>query len=114
MTLIQKSARALVVATALLTFGAAATAQEDSRPNLTIAVAGLPPTLEPAKELSNVGTRITYSVYDTLIRRNFLSDEGGGGSELTPGLAESWERVDDRTLEVRFWSSVLPLGRPGS
>ncbi|TYB85201.1 ABC transporter substrate-binding protein [Oceaniovalibus sp. ACAM 378] len=104
---IQKSARTLVVATALLTaFGAAATAQEDSRPNLTIAVAGLPPTLEPAKELSNVGTRITYSVYDTLIRRNFLSEEGGGGSELTPGLAESWERVDDRTLEVRLRSGV--------
>ncbi len=105
--LIEKPARTLVVAAALLTaFGGAATAQDDSRPDLTIAVAGLPPTLEPAKELSNVGTRITYSVYDTLIRRDFNSEEGGSGAELTPGLAESWDRVDDRTLEVHLRPGV--------
>lgn len=47
-------------------------AQADRRPIMNIAVAELPPTLEPANELSNVGTRVTYSIFDTLIRRDFL------------------------------------------
>ena len=46
--------------------------QSDRRPPLTVAVAGNPTGLEPAVELSNVGTRITYSLFDTLIRRDFL------------------------------------------
>ena len=44
-------------------------AQADRRPNFTVAVADLPATLEPARELSNVGTCVTYSIFDTLIRR---------------------------------------------
>lgn len=83
-----------------------AAAADDNRPNIVVAVADNPPTLEPAKELSNVGTRITYSVFDTLIRRDFLSAEGGGGSELVPSLATSWERLDDRTLEVKLREGV--------
>jgi peptide/nickel transport system substrate-binding protein len=81
-------------------------AAADTRSNLAIAVAGNPPTLEPAKELSNVGTRINYSIFDTLIRRDFLSAEGGSGSKLVPGLAESWTHVDDRTLEVKLRAGV--------
>lgn len=76
------------------------------RPDLVIAVADNPPTLEPAKELSNVGTRITYSVFDTLIRRDFLSGEGGSGSKLVPSLATSWKRIDDKTLEVSLRQGV--------
>ena len=74
---------------------AAASAQAagtDTRPVLRIGVADLPPTLEPAKELSNVGTRITYSVFDTLIRRDFLSSPDGGGARLVPHLATAWRR----------------------
>src|SRR5262245_45436603 len=78
-------------------------AQADNRPTLTIAVAELPPGLEPASELSNVGTRITYTVYDTLIRRDFLSTPDGGGAQLKPHLAEAWERggPDQLTLRLR-------------
>jgi peptide/nickel transport system substrate-binding protein len=92
----------------LLTFGSAApaAAQAESRPDIVVAVADNPPTLEPAKELSNVGTRITYSVFDTLIRRDFLSAEGGGGSTLVPALATSWKRTDDKTLEVTLRQGV--------
>ncbi len=43
-------------------------------------MADLPATLEPARELSNVGTRVTYSIFDTLIRRDFLGAPDGGGS----------------------------------
>ena len=68
-------------------------AEGDNRPNFTVAVADLPATLEPARELSNVGTRVTYSIFDTLIRRDFLGSPDGGGSELKPHLATSWERI---------------------
>ncbi|NDW05670.1 ABC transporter substrate-binding protein [Jiella pacifica] len=92
----------------LLALGAAtpAAADADGRPDIVVAVADNPPTLEPAKELSNVGTRITYSVFDTLIRRDFLSETGGGGSKLVPSLATSWKRLDDRTLEVKLREGV--------
>ncbi|UIJ72599.1 ABC transporter substrate-binding protein [Aurantimonas sp. HBX-1] len=81
-------------------------AQAAGRPDIVVAVADNPPTLEPAKEMSNVGTRITYSVFDTLIRRDFLSGEGGGGAKLVPSLATSWERIDDTTLELKLREGV--------
>lgn len=79
---------------------------QDRRPVLTIAVPELPPTLEPANELSNVGTRVTYSIFDTLIRRDFLSTPDGGGSALKPHLAEAWERVSARELVVKLRQGV--------
>ncbi|MDQ7249327.1 ABC transporter substrate-binding protein [Dongia sedimenti] len=81
-------------------------AASGQRPDITIAVADIPPTLEPGKEMSNVGTRTTYSIFDTLIRRDFLSQAGGSGAALKPGLAESWKRVDDQTLEVKLRPNV--------
>jgi peptide/nickel transport system substrate-binding protein len=83
-----------------------ALAQTDRRPMLVVAVPELPPTLEPAMELSNVGTRVTYSVFDTLIRRDFLGSPDGGGSALRPHLAESWERESARALVVRLRRGV--------
>jgi peptide/nickel transport system substrate-binding protein len=81
-------------------------AQSDRRPSLTVAVADLPPTLEPALELSNVGTRITYSVFDTLIRRDFLGSPDGGGSALKPHLAASWQRNGAQELVVELRRGV--------
>ncbi|MBV8168960.1 MAG: oligopeptide ABC transporter substrate-binding protein, partial [Alphaproteobacteria bacterium] len=93
-----------VLAPAVLTSGALA--QTDARPVLRIAVADLPPTLEPARELSNVGTRVIYSIYDTLIRRDFLGAEDGGGTALKPHLATSWERRSSRELVVTLRDGV--------
>ncbi|WP_246617915.1 ABC transporter substrate-binding protein [Rhizobium populisoli] len=90
---------------ALLPLGAHAQTS-DSRPNLAVAVADVPPTLEPAQELSNQGVRITYSMFDTLIRRDFLSSPKGDGSKLVPSLATSWTRIDDKTLEVKLRPNV--------
>jgi peptide/nickel transport system substrate-binding protein len=85
---------------------AAARAQGDNRPVLRIAVADLPPTLEPARELSNVGTRVTYSIFDTLIVRDFASTPDGGGSRLVPGLAVAWTRGGPQELTLRLREGV--------
>lgn len=83
-----------------------ALAQGEARPTFTIAVADLPATLEPARELSNVGTRVTYSIFDTLIRRDFLGAADGGGSELKPHLATAWRRVSPQELIVTLRQGV--------
>jgi peptide/nickel transport system substrate-binding protein len=89
-----------------LTAHAQSASSPDQRPGLTVAVADVPATLEPAQELSNQGVRITYSMFDTLIRRDFLSSPSGDGSKLVPSLAESWNRIDDKTLEVKLRRNV--------
>ena len=99
--------KALLSATAALLLAATSTlAIALDRPDLVVGVADLPATLEPGKELSNVGTRVNYSIFDTLIRRDFLSAEGGGGSTLVPGLATEWNRIDELTLEVKLRDGV--------
>jgi len=72
-----------------------------ARDELLVGVQGLPGGMDPAAELSNVGTRVTYNVYDTLIRRNFLNN-----NVLEPALATSWERIDDLTLELKLREGV--------
>ncbi|WP_114286696.1 ABC transporter substrate-binding protein [Candidatus Halocynthiibacter alkanivorans] len=42
---------------------------------------------------ANFAARVAYSIYDQLVRRDYLSGPGGGGIELVPGLATSWEQV---------------------
>lgn len=99
--------KTILGATAALLMAATSTlAMAQDRPDLVVGVADLPATLEPGKELSNVGTRVNYSVFDTLIRRDFLSAEGGGGSVLVPSLATEWKRIDELTLEVKLRDDV--------
>lgn len=81
-------------------------AQDDDRPDLVVAVNDLPGSLEGIEEMGNVAVRITYSMFDSLIRRDFLADGSGTASELVPGLAENWERIDDRTLELKLREGV--------
>jgi peptide/nickel transport system substrate-binding protein len=83
-----------------------ALAQTDHRPVLTVAVAELPKVLEPAMELNNVGTRVTYSLFDTVIRRDFKGSPDGGGSKLKPHLALSWERESAQSLMVKLRPGV--------
>lgn len=94
------------VAATPLAFALPTWAQADKRPLLTVAVAGLPAVLEPALEMNNVGTRVTYSMFDTLIRRDFLSTPDGGGSALKPHLATSWERKGPQELIVTLRQGV--------
>jgi len=94
------------VAAPFVLSGRFALAQADRRPALSVGVAELPPTLEPAFELNNVGTRVVYSIYDTLLRRDFLGAPDGGGSRIKPHLAESWERKGALELMVALRRGV--------
>lgn len=82
-------------------------AAAEDRPHLTVAINQLPDTLEALETMGNVGVRITYVMFDTLIRRDFLADGTGTSAELVPGLAESWERIDDRTMEFTLREGVM-------
>ena len=94
-------------AAALITSAGSVEAQTGGeRPVLRVGVPEVPPTLEPARELSNVGTRVTYSIFDTLIRRDFLGSPDGGGSALKPHLARSWERNGPRELVLKLREGV--------
>lgn len=81
-------------------------AQTAARPELRIAVQGLPVSLEPVNAISNVGNRISNAIFDTLIRRDFLSNDQGSGTALVPAIAASWKREDERTLVVTLADGV--------
>ncbi len=97
--------RALLALPAALACGSAQAA--DPRPHLRVAVADLPATLEPIRDMGNVGTRITYSCFDTLIRRDFLSAPGATGTKLVPSLAVSWDRISPQELVVHLRQGVM-------
>jgi peptide/nickel transport system substrate-binding protein len=73
---------------------------QDDRPELVIGVQNLPPVLEPLRENTTVFMRYIYTVFDTLIEFDATT------FELKPGLAESWRRIDDRTLELTLRQDV--------
>jgi len=98
----------LVLIAALLSpFGAAA-AEESPKPSIVIAVNAEPNNLDPASAPFAANQRITYSIFDPLIERDYLAeiDNPAAGVTLAPGLAESWKRIDDRTLELRLRKGV--------
>jgi peptide/nickel transport system substrate-binding protein len=77
--------------------------QVDRRPSITIAVQQIAnsASLEPLREQSNVGTRTFSFMFETLIMQNLL-----GQLEAKPGLAESWKRIDARTVEMSLRKGV--------
>jgi peptide/nickel transport system substrate-binding protein len=89
--------------TAALSLPRFAIAQGDMRPSITIAVQQIANSsaLEPLREQSNVGQRAFSFIYETLIMQNLL-----GKLEPKPGLAESWKRIDERTVEFTLRQGV--------
>lgn len=83
-----------------------ARAQADTRPTLRIAVQALPPTLEPLEAISNVGLRLTYNVFDTLLRRDFLAEARDGGQHLVAHLATGVTPRDPLTWEIALRPGV--------
>ena len=77
--------------------------QADQRPSITIAVQQIANSaaLEPLREQSNVGQRAFSFLFETLIMPNLL-----GKLEPVPGLAESWKRIDNRTVEFSLRKGV--------
>ena len=97
------------LATAAVALGVCAGPQAafaDDRPELVVAVNKLARSLESAEQMGNVDVRVTYSMFDSLIRRDFRADGKGGASVLVPALAESWERIDGKTLELTLRQGV--------
>ncbi|AOB33580.1 hypothetical protein AKI39_09725 [Bordetella sp. H567] len=96
------------IAAAMAPAGAAqAQAGSDARPTLTIAVNELARTLDPAAGNGTVDVRGYYSIFDTLIRRDFDHPEANGGAKLEPSLATSWRWSTPTTFEVKLRSGVL-------
>jgi peptide/nickel transport system substrate-binding protein len=85
-----------------------AVAQADQRPAITVAVQTISTsnTLEPLREQSNVMTRVVASFLEPLIDLDWVGD-----LSLRPALAESWRRIDERTLELRLREARFHDGR---
>jgi peptide/nickel transport system substrate-binding protein len=77
--------------------------QTDQRPSITIAVQQIAnsASLEPLREQSNVGQRVFSFIFERLIMQDLLAN-----LEEMPGLAESWKRIDERTVEFNLRKDV--------
>jgi peptide/nickel transport system substrate-binding protein len=78
-------------------------AQSDQRPSLTVAVQKVSNsnTLEPPREQSNVGYRISGLYAEPLIDTDWIGD-----LSPQPGLATAWRRIDARTVEYELREGV--------
>lgn len=61
----------------------------------TIAMDEVPKTLDPLLYQTNPGYRTMLNVFDTLLTVDYTGD-----GSLQPALAESWKRIDGKTLEL--------------
>ena len=95
----------LVSALACTTAVASAQAQSTA-PEIAVAVNKLARNLDPGRQTGNVDVRVYFSIYDTLIKRDFRNAPEVG-VKLEPGLATSWSRPDARTLEVTLREAVV-------
>ena len=76
----------------------------DDRPDITVAVDNLWPTMDPVIGISTSGARVHSNIFDTLIRRNRWEDPDG--TELVPWLATGWERKSDTVWEFQIRDGV--------
>lgn len=92
---------ALIASALVLLTGAHA--QTDNRPVVRVAVQQVANsgTLTPLREQSNVGSRMFPMIYAGLIELNLQTD-----LSLKPGLATSWKRIDDYTIELKLRQGV--------
>ena len=70
---------------------------------IVVAVPALPATMEPG-DISNQTVamyKVFLNMYDTLIKIDYKNNTG-----TKPGLAESWKRIDDTTLELYLRKGV--------
>lgn len=96
--------------TSTATDGQAQESTQDSAQNsplqshdlLRVGLQTMPSTLDANASVSNAGIQIYYNIYDTLIMRDPYSES----LEFVPGLAESWEKIDDLTWEIKLREGV--------
>jgi len=77
--------------------------QSDNRPVVTVAVQKIATTntLDLLREQSNVGERTSSLINERLIDLDWFN-----GIRQVPGLAESWRRIDDATVEFTLREGV--------
>jgi peptide/nickel transport system substrate-binding protein len=95
--------RAALLAAIPATLARPALAQADQRPTITVAVQKVSNsnTLEPPREQSNVGFRVSALYAEPLIDTDWIGD-----LSPRPGLATAWRRLDDRTIEFELREGV--------
>lgn len=76
---------------------------QDAGPTLNVAMDQLPGALDPLLGQTNPFYRTLQNVYDTLLTVNYGYD---GDGTILPALAETWKRVDGKTLEVTLRQGV--------
>ncbi|WP_417432927.1 ABC transporter substrate-binding protein [Hoeflea sp.] len=93
---------AYLLATTMLTLPGQALAQE--RPEITVAVQQIvnAGALDVLREQSNVGARVFYSIFETLIDY----DRQNADLPQKPGLATEWKRIDEKTVELKLRPGV--------
>lgn len=98
--------RMVMISAAVLAMASTALAQ-GQRPSITIGVQALPAGFDPGLNISNVGQRVNYSLFDELIRRAYWEGENGDGAELAPSIASDWRNVSDTVWEVDIRTDVV-------
>jgi peptide/nickel transport system substrate-binding protein len=94
------------VLTIIFTLGIATPVDAADRPDLVIAVPKLARGLEPGRNSGNVDVRVIHSIYDSLIRRDFVAQAKTGRTTLVPGLAISWEQISPAELVLKLRQGV--------
>ena len=86
-----------------LAFPSAFAQSTDARPIVRVAVQQLLTSgaLDPLREQSNVGTRMLPMIYAGLIQLDTVGD-----LSPRPSLAESWKRIDAKTVEFKLRPGV--------
>ena len=78
----------------------------DPRPELTIAMPVIQRGHGPLRA-ANYVTRVSRSVYDTLVDRNWLDGENNDGAEIEAGIFTQWRQLDGTTWEFDIRSDVF-------
>lgn len=68
---------------------------------IRVGVASLPASMDPQVNVGNATIRVHYNIYETLL----YADQDDNYA-LKPMLAESWERIDDYTVEFKLRQDV--------
>lgn len=91
----------LLSATALVAAGLAFVQPASAR-DLTVAALNIAPSLDPARDHSNVGQQFYHNAFDTLI----LKDPTTTDRVWLPGLATEWKMVEPTVMELTLREGV--------
>lgn len=99
---------AIALGTAATILFAGFAGHEPAGREITVALNAEPNNLDPASAPFAANLRVTHSIFDTLIARDYRTEiqDPARGLTLRPGLAEAWRRLDERTIELTLRRGV--------